>query len=85
MKKNNYSFRKGFNQITRKDLIECRAKIMKALKITSRPAWLCRLNGTVEPKYSEAKSIELIFAEYGITEVWGDDYESECDTNQART
>jgi len=29
----------------------------------------------VEPKVSEARAIEEIFAEYGIKEIWGENYE----------
>lgn len=44
---------------------------MEALGITTRMAFLNRLRGDVEPKVSEAKAIESIFAEFGIKEVWG--------------
>jgi hypothetical protein len=46
---------------------------MQALGISNRTSWIKRLNGAVEPKVSEARAIEEIFAEYGITEVWGDE------------
>ena len=48
--------------------------IMKrnALGLTSTPPFYQRLNGKVEPKVTEAEAIERIFAEYGITEVWGE-------------
>lgn len=78
-----YSFKKGYSQVQRKDSIVVRNRIMNALNIKSRPAWLTRLNGKVEPKLSEALAIEAIFREYGISEVWGDDNESECTANQA--
>ena len=42
-----------------------------ALNITTRAAWGKRLKGDVEPKISEARAVESVFAEYGIKEVWG--------------
>lgn len=47
------------------------AKLMAALNINTRMAFLNRLKGEVEPKVSEARAIEAVFAEYGIKDVWG--------------
>lgn len=69
----NYSFKKGWSQIRQKDMDEVRGKIMKALNILSKPSFYNRLNGSVEPKISEAKDIEQIFNEFGITEIWDED------------
>ena len=70
-----YSFQHGINQVKvgRKQII--RNKIMRALDLKSVPAWYQRLNGNVEPKVSEAKAIEEIFAQERppIREVWGID------------
>jgi hypothetical protein len=77
-----FSFKKGFDQVQHKDVTEVKKKIMSALKITTRAAWGFRLNGTIEPKVSEAQAIESIFAEYGITEIWGE-YEVESELNPA--
>ena len=44
---------------------------MNALGLRTRVSWYARLNGTVEPKVSEAKIIESVFADFGITQVWG--------------
>lgn len=68
---NEYSFELGFSQVKRKDVAEVKSRIMAALGISTRSSWLSRLNGTVEPKISEAKAIEEIFADYDIEEVWG--------------
>ena len=46
---------------------------MDALGLTTKAAFYNRLNGDVEPKVSEAKAIEDIFNNYGITEIWGED------------
>ena len=67
----NFSFQQGFSQVMQKDVANVRAEIMTALDITTRSSWAARLNGTVEPKVSEAQQIEAIFAKYGIKDVWG--------------
>ena len=69
---NKYSFQKGFNQISIVDARKLRGDLKEVLKINSRPAWLNRLRGNVEPKVSEAEAIEGVFAKYGITEIWGE-------------
>lgn len=67
-----FSFKKGWNQLKQGDVEQCRNKLMDALGLTSTPPFYQRLNGKVEPKVTEAEAIERIFAEYGITEVWGE-------------
>lgn len=71
MSMNEYSFKKGFAQVRQKDVPEVKKRIMSALGLTTRVSWYARLNGTVEPKVSEAKAIEDVFAEFGIKNVWG--------------
>jgi Tfp pilus assembly protein PilF len=68
-----YSFQNGWSQLRQKDMSTVRKKITDALEIkeTNRASWGQRMKGIVEPKVSEAKAIEEIFAEYGIIEVWG--------------
>ncbi|GAE14639.1 MAG: hypothetical protein MR982_03315 [Bacteroides pyogenes] len=70
-KTSEFSFWKGWSQVRMKDQADVRDKIMKALNINTRMAWSQRRLGKVEPKVSEAKAIEEIFAEYGIKQVWG--------------
>ncbi|WP_352423458.1 hypothetical protein [Proteiniphilum sp.] len=77
-----FSFKKGFGQVQQKDVSEVKTKIMSVLNIKTRPGWKYRLDGRIEPKVSEATAIEEVFAEYGITDVWGE-YETECATNPA--
>jgi hypothetical protein len=67
-----YSFQRGYNQVQIQYKKAVQRKIMRALKITTPPSWYQRLNGNVEPRISEAKAIEAIFAKYGIKEVWGE-------------
>lgn len=68
----NFSFNKGLSLARHGDAPVIKAKIMKALGITTRAAWRQRKNGLIEPKVSEAAAIEQIFAEFGVKEVWGD-------------
>lgn len=77
------SFKKGFAQVRQVDAPDVKKKIMAALGINTRAAWWKRLNGLVEPRVSEAAAIESIFAEYGITDIWGDaSYEPTSKINQ---
>ncbi len=68
---NQFSFQKGWSQVKQGDAATVRSRLMEALNITTRMAFLDRLNGKVEPKITEHQAIESIFAEYGITEIWG--------------
>lgn len=67
----NNSFEKGYNQIMMKDSKEFQIRLMKELGIKSRVSWLRRLRGRIEPRVSEKKIIDALFAEYGVTDVWG--------------
>lgn len=69
---NDYSFKRGFSQVRQKDVSDVKKRIMSALGLTTRVSWNARLNGSVEPKVSEAKAIEMIFADFGIKDVWGE-------------
>lgn len=66
-----FSFWKGWSQVRLMDQKEVQRKIMEALNVESRMAWNQRRLGNIIPKVPEAEAIEKIFAEYGITEVWG--------------
>lgn len=71
MCKKEFSFEKGWSQVKNGDAATVREKLMTALNLTTRAAFLNRKRGDVEPKFSEIKAIESIFADYGIKEVWG--------------
>lgn len=66
-----FTFLKGWNQVSIKDAVEVRTRIMNELNLKWRVSWNNRLYGVVEPKISEHDAIEKIFADYGITDVWG--------------
>lgn len=65
------SFRKGYNQLQKKDVKDAKCQIMVALNLKSEVAFYQRLRGEVEPKRSEALLIEAVFKDYGIADVWG--------------
>lgn len=67
-----FSFLKGYRQLPNGKLKEVRVKIMNAIGVTGEPAFYRRLRGEIEPKVSEARAIEAIFSEYGITDIWGE-------------
>ena len=71
MSKELFSFNKGWSQVKNGDIPECRNKLMSAFNIKTRAAFLNRLKGDVEPKVSEVKAIEDVFAEFGIKDIWG--------------
>ena len=71
MSKEQFSFSRGWSQVKNGDISECRNKLMEVLGIKTRAAFLNRLKGDVEPKVSEVRAIESVFAEYGITDIWG--------------
>lgn len=66
-----FSFLRGWNQVIVKDMKNVQNQIMIALNLKGRVSWYNRLYGVVEPKISEHNTIEKIFADYGITDVWG--------------
>lgn len=67
-----FSFRKGYDQVKRKDIVAVRSEIMEALGLNTRMAFYQRMWGKVIPKVTEAKAIEQVFAKYGIKQIWGD-------------
>jgi len=68
---NKFSFQKGWSQVRQGDISAVRVRLMSVLNISTRMAFLDRLNGKVEHKVSEYEAIERVFADYGITDVWG--------------
>jgi hypothetical protein len=71
IEKRDFSFEKGYYHVRVCDAKECRRRITEALGLKHRVSFLHRLRGKVEPTVSEAAKIESIFAEYGVTDVWG--------------
>lgn len=71
MSKEQFSFLRGWSQVKNGDISKCREKLMAALNIKTRAAFLVRMKGDVEPKISEARAIESVFYEFGIKDIWG--------------
>ena len=68
----NYAFKKGWAALPQAKAREAKEKIKKALCISSDPQFYSRLKGIPEPTISEYVAITGIFAEYGITDIWGE-------------
>lgn len=68
-----FSFKRGFSQLTIRDVKSARKELMEALGIGTRAGFLKRLKGEVEPKASEVEKIEAVFEKYGIVDIWGED------------
>jgi uncharacterized protein (UPF0305 family) len=65
------SFNKGYRQIAPKYRDAFIKRIMRVLNVKTVQSFYDYKKGLYEPKLSQAKSIEKIFASYGITDVWG--------------
>ena len=66
-----WGFIKGLKQLRVGEVDEVKAEIMAALHITTNVSYINRKTGKIEPKISEARAIEEIFAKRGISDVWG--------------
>jgi len=66
-----FSFQKGWYQLRQCEVADVRNKIQAKLGTTTRMAFLNRLNGVTQGTPAERDAIEKVFAEYGITEIWG--------------
>lgn len=66
-----FSFLRGWSQVKNFQMAQVKAEILKALNLKTRVSWYQRLYGNIEPRITEAKAIESIFAKYNITDVWG--------------
>lgn len=67
-----FSFKKGFGQVQHKDLTQVRKELKQALGVSNSMSLSNYMRGITEPKISQAKAVEAVFANHGITEVWGD-------------
>ena len=67
-----YAFKKGWNQIPHSKISEARGRIKEALGISSDPQFYQRLKGCPEPTISEYVSLQEIFNDYGVTDIWGE-------------
>lgn len=68
---NRFSFRKGYEQLAQKDVKDFRNRLCERLGIKDGSIYR-KMSGEVEPKMSEGRIIEEVFAEFGVTDVWGE-------------
>jgi len=68
---NENSFHRGWEQLRVKDVGIVRTKLRAALEVTTIQGFKDRLFGRVLFDVLQRKAVEDIFAEYGITDVWG--------------
>lgn len=66
-----FSFMRGWSQVKNFQMPQVKAEILEALNLKTRVSWYQRLYGNIEPRITEVKAIEAVFAKYGIDEVWG--------------
>ena len=66
------SFWAGWLQLPIGETKKVRDELMDGLGIASWEGFRKRRAGMVDHSPSEARFIESVFAQYGITEVWGD-------------
>ena len=69
--KKKYAFKKGLDQVKRKDVKNVKMELMNVLGIKTRWGLDQRILGNVEPRISEAEAIEDVFKKYGINDFWG--------------
>lgn len=66
-----FAFLKGWKQLPLGEIKTVRAEICAALGGVSFVTFYSRLRGFPEPKISEARAIEEVFAKRNITDIWG--------------
>lgn len=66
-----FSFLRGWSQVKIFQMQQVKNEILAALGLKTRVSWYQRLYGNIEPRITEAKAIEAVFAKYGINDVWG--------------
>lgn len=65
------SFALGWSQVTVGNMQVIKNRIMHAFGINSRASWSSRVRGLYNLTPAERMAVEIIFADYGITRVWG--------------
>ena len=67
----NEGFNKGYLQLPVGKVKEATAALWRALGINNRNSLHNYKCGKIEPSANQAVAVELVFREYGITEIWG--------------
>ena len=66
-----FSFLRGWSQVKNFQMQQVKNEILDALGLKTRVSWYQRLYGNIEPRITEARAIEAVFAKYGIKDIWG--------------
>lgn len=66
------SFNKGLREVPHGQIKEVIANLKSVLGISSALAFRNRRNGKVDHTIGDCKKIEAVFAEYGVTDPWGE-------------
>jgi len=64
-------FKKGWSQVRPCDRNIVKSKLMDALGVGSKQAFYKYMAGDLTPKVTEYAAISMVFAEFGIYDVWG--------------
>lgn len=66
------SFNKGLRAARHGDIAAIKAAIMEKLRITTRQAYANRRDGKVTYSVEDVRDVEAVFAEYDVTDPWGE-------------
>jgi len=68
-----FSFKKGFYNLRYKDMKEARRRLMNAFGVSTYQGLRLRMVGEFELTVRQKEAVESIFADYGVTDIWGVD------------
>ena len=66
-----FAFVHGMNRVPMMDVVKCKNELCATMGWNNRTSWYNHLYERIEPRVSEAKVIESVFAKYGVKDVWG--------------
>ena len=67
----NYAFKKGIDQVKVKDIDEVRRKLKAVFGVKTNQGLRYRIKGEYSLRVHEKDQVEKIFADVGVTEIWG--------------
>lgn len=73
----NLGFRRGLMQVRYGDYLTVRKKLIAALGVNNRNSFYFYANGKQELKTTQMNRVAEVFSEYGITDIWGTDDETD--------
>lgn len=72
MIKSENSFKRGWLKVPKGLLQQVKREIMEVMEINAYSAWFARLAGKKNLRQIEKEAIEKVFAQHGITDIWGE-------------